>query len=184
MTNEKDMSSIFAAMNKIIDNTDLTNVTSESEGFEELPDGFFLSEVVSAELTTSKKSGLPMAAFRLKTVEDGYDIIIDAKGKQSLKKLNKTKGQYQGIYYVFKEERDIKRFAKDMLKFEDTPDVPLIDKEIFEQAELIAEALPLLVGRRLYTQVSTSTDDEGNNATKWTNFISWKRAKQFELPVE
>lgn len=173
----KDMTKIFGALNNVLGNADLSDVTADSNNFSELPDGYYLSEVVKAELTESKSSHQPMVAFQFKVVEDGRGV--DDKGEYI--NLNKTKGRTIFMYYVLKDETSVRRFATDMLKFEgDKPGEPLLAKECFTTSELLVDALEILVGMRVYIQSSTTVNDD-NSTSVWKNMISWKRAKALEL---
>lgn len=181
----EDNKQLFSTIDNLLSNVDLKDVTAESTGFQNLPDGYYLSEVVSAKLTTSK-AGQPMAAFTFKIVEDGKSADVDANGNSILNKIKNSKGRQLWMYYVLKDEQSIKRFVQDMLKFEgDEPGVPLLEKECFTKAELINEALECLTGMRIFINISTSIkeDADGKEVSRstWQNLISWKRAKLLEL---
>lgn len=171
----------IANLNTLLKNANLSEVTSESnDTFADLPNGFYLSEVTKAELTVSKSSGLPMAALQLKAVDHGVASVIDDRGNSKMQEIEKTKGRMLFKYYVFKDEASVQKFVADMLKFEgETEGEPLLTKEYFTEEELLEEALSVLVGYRLYVQVSSSTK-EGVVST-WQNLISWKRAKVLGL---
>ena len=172
-----DMTKIFGALDSVLGKADLSDVTAESNNFSELPDGYYLSEVVKAELKESKSSHQPMVAFQFKVVEDGRGV----NDKGDYIDLNKTKGRMIFIYYVLKDETSVRRFATDMLKFEgDTPGEPLLAKECFTTSELLLDALDILTGMRVYIQSSTTVNDD-NTTSVWKNLISWKRAKALEL---
>lgn len=178
-----EMKNMFDELDSLLGNTDLTDVSEDGAGFSELPDGYYLSEVESAELTVSKTSKKPMVKFQMKVVEDGLDAKINADGDIKLSHLKKTKNRKIYMYYVLKDEAAIKRFVADMLKFEgETAGQPLLSKEYFTTSELLTDALDCLVGMRIYVQVSTTENDDDTKST-WNNLISWKRAKALELPV-
>ena len=70
-----------------------------------------------------------------------------------------------------------------MLKFEgDTAGESLLPKEAFLSSETIEDALDILIGKRIYIQVSTTVNDDDSKST-WNNLISWKRAAALELPI-
>lgn len=178
--NKEDLTKVFNQLDSILAASDLSNVTEESSGFAELPDGYYLSEVDSAKLTVSKSSGKPMVAFQLSIVEDGKTADILETGDIIIDMLPKTKGRKIFVYYVLKDDSAVKRFASDMLKFEGNPGEPLLQKEYFTTSATLVDALDILVGSRIYVHVSTTERDDGTKS-KWQNFISWKRATALEL---
>ena len=174
----EDMTNLFNSLNGVLSNTDLTDVTAEGAGFQELPDGYFLSEVEKAELKESKTSKQPMVALQLKVVEDGVDT--DEEGNFTI--LKKTANRKIFMYYVLKDDTSVKRFVTDMLKFEGEKEgEPLLGKEYFTNSQLLVDALDVLVGSRIYVRSTTSENDDGSTSN-WKNLISWKRAKALELP--
>ena len=92
----KELKSVFNALDALLNMTDLSDVTADSNNFSELPDGYYLCEVEKAELKESKSSHQPMAAFQLKIIEDG--VSVDTSGE--LVKCNKTKNRKIFLYYV------------------------------------------------------------------------------------
>lgn len=171
-------SNLFKTLNEILGKTNIEDVTSESTSFSELKDGYYLCEVVSAELKESSKHD-PMVSFRFKVSEDG--VAIDDDG--NFLDLPKTTGRNIFINYVLKDENSVRRFVADMLKFEgDVEGEPLLGKEYFLSSDTIDDALDILVGMNIYVQVSTSEKNDGTKST-WQNLISWKRAAALELPL-
>lgn len=183
MANEVDFTKTFSQLNAILNNSDLSDVSAESTSFQELPDGYYLCEVETSELTESKSSHQPMVKFQFKVVEDGVDAVFDDKQNVTLTTLNKTKNRKIFKYYVLKDETSVRRFVADMLKFEgSTEGEPILPKEAFTTAETIVDALDVLKGLRIYLQISTTVNDDDTKST-WQSLISWKRAKALELPV-
>lgn len=181
MENRDELQSILGTLNDLLGSTDLKDVTSETTGYQELADGYYLSEVESAKLTVSKSSKQPMVAFQFKVVEDGKDAEIDEEGNVTITEIKGTKNRKIFLYYVLKDDMSVKRFVNDMLKFEgDEEGVSLLEKEYFTRAELLEDALEVLEGRRIYIQVSTTEKNDGTKST-WQNLISWKRATALEL---
>lgn len=179
MTEVRDMSKVFSSINEILSKSNIDNVSSESVGFQELPDGYYLCEVIDAALTESKTSGLPMTMLAFKVVEDGFAPSID--GGWTV--LNKTKNRQLRKYWTFKDENSVQRFVSDMLKFEgETEGESLLSKEYFTSAELVEEAIQLLVGLRIFIQLDTTEKDDGSKS-QWSNLVSWKRAAKLELPM-
>ena len=172
---------IFNTLNDLLGKVELDNVSSEATGdYPELPDGYYLCEVESAELKESKSSGNPMASFRLSVVEDGVDVIFEEDNIKYIK-LEKTKGRKIFKHFVLKDDVAIKRFVSDMLKFEDNDGNSFLPKDAFLSADLLEEAIQSLIGMRIYVQSTTTTKDD--KSSTWTNFISWTRAAKLELPM-
>ena len=179
----EDIKKMHASLNALLATTDLTDVTAESSGFSELPEGYYLCEVEEAKLTTSKTSGAPMVSLRFKVVEDGHAVEIDEVGNVNMTDLKKTSNRKIFTHYPFKDDRSVKRFVTDMLKFEgETPGESLLPKEAFTTAETLEDALGALIGMRIYVQVSVTINDDDSKSV-WNNLISWKRASALELPM-
>lgn len=171
---------IFDQINDLLNKIDLNEIDSESNNsYDELPDGYYLSQVEKAQLTESKSSGQPMVSFQFKVEENGYNLNDEGT---ALIQLDKTKNRKIFVYYVLKDEKSIKKFISDMLKFEgDEEGNPLLDKDYFTNADLIQDALDVLIGMNIYIQISTN--EYNGQKSSWKNLISWKRAKSLELPV-
>jgi hypothetical protein len=173
------LNDVLNSLNGLLNNTDLSDVSAESAGFSELPDGYYLAEVEKAELKESKSSHQPMVAFQFKITDDG--LTPDENG--DLVSVKKTKGRKIFIYYVLKDENSVRRFATDMLKFEgENPGEPILSKDYFTNSELLVDALDILKGCRVYIQSSTTINDDDSTSV-WKNLISWKRASALELPL-
>lgn len=182
MKNE-DLKAVFSNLDNMLSNVDISDVNADSSVYSELKDGYYLCEVVKAELKSSS-NGDAMVAFRFKIVEDGIDVEMDEKGHVHFKEIKKSKDQLVFLNYVLKDETKIKRFVIDMLKFEgDTPGEPLLPKECFLTSETIEDAIEALIGYRIYVQISTTEKNDGSKST-WTNLVSWKRVNALELPVD
>ena len=182
MAETKDIKSLFDKLDGLLSTVDLSDVTAESAGFTELPDGYYLCEVEKAEIRESKSSKMPMAAFTFKISEDGHTAEVDESGEPVITDIKKTANRKICIYYVFKDERSVKRFATDMLKFEGEEEgEPLLPKEAFFSGDTVNYALEILTGMRIYVHVSTTTNEDDTKST-WNNLISWKRAKALGLP--
>lgn len=174
---DTNLKNIFNTLNTLLGNTELKDVTSESSGFQKLPDGYYLSEVKKAELKTSKQSKEPMVALQLKIVEDGDVVSFDKNNRPLHTVIKGTKNRTQFIYYVLKDSSSVTRFVSDMLKFEgETAGEPLLTKEYFTNSELLEDALEILLGMRIYTHVSTTAASNDYKESTWTNIVSWKAA--------
>lgn len=177
-----DMSAIFDKLDSIMSNADLKDVTADSAGFSDLPDGYYLCEVEKAELTESKKSHEPMVAFQFKIVHNGYAVKIEDTGDYTISTISRTENRKVFIYYVIKDESSLRRFATDMLKFEgEVQGESLLPKEAFMNSNTLLDCLDVLQGCRLY--VCASTTEKDGEKSQWKNLISWKRAAALELPI-
>lgn len=175
--------SVKNQLNDLLSKVNLEEVTAtDNSGFVPLPDGYYLAEVVKADLTETKQTHLPMVSFQFKNVDDGIDIKFDNNDNPLPTKLENTKGRYQFVNFVLKDDSSIKRFVSNMLKFEgDEEGVPLLDKDYFTNSEILGDALNVLIGKRIVLNVSTSEKKDGTTST-WTNLLTWKRVRVLELP--
>ena len=172
--------SYFDQIDEILGKINLEDIDADSnDRYEDLPEGYYLCEVEEATLAESQSSHQPMVSFQFKVTENGYTLNEEGT---SLIEIDKTKNRKIFAYYVLKDERSVKRFISDMLKFEgEVEGEPLLDKEYFTNSELINDALDVLKGSRIYVQVSLT--EYNGKASSWKNLISWKRAKSLELPL-
>ena len=175
MEDKKDMNEIFNELDAIISSTDISKVTAEGSGFEELPEGYYLSEVEQAELTVSKNSGDPMVKFVYKVVEDG--IYVDEDGNNI--SLSGTKNRKIFKYYVMKDGDSFKRFVTDMLKFEND-EKPLLEKEMLMSSQLINDCLEVLIGMRIYIKCTVSENKDGTEG-RWYSPTSWEIMNKLEI---
>lgn len=174
---------LIDGLNSLLSSIDLTDISANSSDFDTVPDGYYLSEVEEAKLTTSKSSGQLMVAFRFKISENGYELSVDDSGNTTFKEISGTNNRKLFVYYSLKDSSSVKRFVKDMLKFEgDEEGQPILDKEYFTTYEVLNDALNILIGMRIYIQVSTTINKNDNTKSTWQNLISWERAKALELP--
>ena len=97
-----------------------------------------------------------MVSFKFTITDDGYAVAEDA----SFVKINHTKNRKIFKHYALKDQSGVKRFASDMLKFEDN-DGPILPKEAFTTSETLVDALDVLSGMRLYVQSDTTEKDDG-----------------------
>lgn len=182
MAEEKKIdASLLNSINDILSKANLDKVTAEGTGdFPELPDGYFLSELVDIELQYSKKSGNPQVKATFKTVENGYSQNEDGE----LVELQKTKNRTIFKYYPLstEDQSKVQRYVSDMQKFQESTsdDTPALPKEAFTRADVMMEALEAIKGMRVYINISTT--GEGENKSTWSSLISWKRARGLELP--
>lgn len=170
---------------ELLGKIDLSDVSANSTGKKQEYDGYYLCEVVNAELTTSKSSGKTQVKVTLKAVEnclslkdnDDSDII-------EYESIEGSKGTMFYKYYPLVEEKDLKRFVSDMLKFESEPGVSILPKEAFLRPDTLEDALSVLVDMQLYVQVDNKRDENGTVTNTWYSLVSWSKANELELPVE
>lgn len=182
MPNEQLDATALAKLQELLKTIDLTDVTADSTGSNfELEDGYYLCTVNKAVLTTSK-SGNVQVAMTLTVVDKGYEEDKETAKVIEMKKSFKNRKIYK--YFPLTDDKSIKRFATDMLKFEDEPGHPILPKQQFLTIEGIEEALPIIETMNVYVNVSNVRDDDGKITNTWYNLISWKRASALELPVD
>ena len=170
----------FTKLSDLLTQVDWETVT-EVDSFDDLPEGYYLCEVEKAELKMNKAQTNQQVSFQFKIVEDGIQESLDAKGYSVLREIPATKNRKAFKHYPFKDVMGIKRFVTDMLKFEGEDGAPILEKEYFMHEETINDALDILVGMRIYMQVSIR-ESQGKKSS-WNDIIGWSRAKELGLPV-
>jgi hypothetical protein len=179
----QELQELTSRVDELFGSIDLKGVSSESTGFDDLPEGYFLCEVKAADLTIAKSSGNPQVAFRFQSVENGVDITVDERTNATVQNvLKNTKNRSIFKYYTFKETKDVKKFVSDMLKFKIDEQGSSLPEEAFTNSATIKDALAILVDLRIYVNVSNSVNEDGTKSS-WYNLISWKRAEQLGLPM-
>lgn len=174
---------IIASINELLKQTNINDVTSESNNFQELPEGYYLCTVDAAEIKESKASGNPMIAFTFTVSENGHHYVADKDGNAEMQEVKGSKNRKIFMYYVLKDTQSVRRFVSDMLKFEgEEAGKPLLDKEYFMNFEILEDALKILEGMKIYVQVTKSENQDGT-VRNWQNLISWKRAAALDLPM-
>lgn len=174
---------IIASINELLKQTNINDVTSESNNFQELPEGYYLCTVDAAEIKESKASGKPMIAFTFTVSENGHHYVADKDGNAEMQEVKGSKNRKIFMYYVLKDTQSVRRFVSDMLKFEgEEAGKPLLDKEYFMNFEILEDALKILEGMKIYVQITKSENQDGT-VRNWQNLISWKRAAALDLPM-
>lgn len=174
---------LIASINELLKQTNINDVTSESNNFQELPEGYYLCTVDAAEIKESKASGKPMIAFTFTVSENGRHYVADKDGNAEMQEVKGSKNRKIFMYYVLKDTQSVRRFVSDMLKFEgEEAGKPLLDKEYFMNFEILEDALKILEGMKIYVQVTKSENQDGT-VRNWQNLISWKRAAALDLPM-
>ena len=119
-----------------------------------------------------------------KVIENGIGVDVNEKGDAVFVDIPKSKNRCMFKYYVLRDEKSVKTYVSDMLKFEGAePGVPLLEKELFLSSVTMSEALNLLEGSQIYIQVSVSENKTTKEKSSWQNLISWSRAAKLELPM-
>ena len=180
MANEKDMSEISKSIDSLLSSVDLGNVTSESSGFTDLPQGYYLCKVDDAKLTTSKSSGNPMISFSFTVQEDGKAVETDENNNAILVPIKGSKNRKIFLHYPLKDDKSVKRFVSDMLKFEEESGKSVLSKEYFTNTETLEDALDILIDMQIFVQITVNKKEDGTTST-WQNLISWKRATALGL---
>lgn len=187
MANENiDLSSIFSEIGDVMKQTDLSNVSAESVGYEDLPDGYYLAEVIETKIGRSKSSNKPMISLRLSIVDDGFKLS-DKEDEISFDKIEHTKGKQVFKHYIIDTSQNLKRFVSDMKKFEDPNEVgkQLLPDEAWSSPEIMGESISILseINCRiwLHNRVTKKFDGTSN---AWVDLVSFNQAAKTGLPVD
>lgn len=183
-----DISEISKTLDELCSKTDLSKTTEEGTSFD-LPDGYYLCEVVDGKLTATQSSGKPMVSMEFKVIEDGKKIITDEQGYTQLVDAEKTKDKKIYQNYVLSNEMQLGFFVSDMLKFQDPEtNESLFDKENdFASTLAIVNVCDSLVAAGMLIYIMVQTTKRKNSQTgqeekvKKYNPISWNRARRLGL---
>ena len=176
----KNLQKLYTNVNSILKKINVSEI-DPNQDFEKLPDGYYLSEVVSLDVCESKAGNLQVKG-QFKIVENGIGVSVDDDGDSELYELKNTKGKVIFKYYSMKDETFVTRLIKDMLKFEGEEEgKPLLSEEYFTDIEIMKEALSILSESRIYIQLSTSKNKETGESNQNSNLLSWKRVKSLGL---
>ena len=187
MANENvDLSSIFSEIGDVMKQTDLSKVSAESTGFEDLPDGYYLAEVIETKIGRSKSSQKPMISLRLSVIDDGFKLS-DNEDEISFDKIEHTKGRQVFKHYVIDTPQNLKRFVSDMKKFEN-PDVvgeALLPDEAWSSPEFMGESIGILseINCRIWIHNRVTKKDDGTSSS-WIDLVSFNQAAKAGLPVD
>ena len=140
---EEKGTSLYVELDDIIHSTDLDEVSAESSNtFDNLPDGYYLTEVIESKLTRSKSSDKPMVTLRLAVVGNGYNLSEDGVNFEPIENVAKRN---LWKHYVIKDGNSFKRFVSDMLKFEgETPNEPMLPKEAWTDSTTLEASIGVL----------------------------------------
>ena len=179
-----DLSKIAATLDKLLKDVDLSN-TTEAGVKTQLPEGYFKSSVVKAELGETSKTGLPMVKFEFLTVEDGLKSIVDDYGSVQLVEAPRTANQRIYINYVLSTDLQVGFFVSDMLKFQD-PDTeePYFTKDDFENTMGIVQVCDILTECQPEIYISVqNTERKNDKGDTIQNFkpITFARARKLGI---
>ena len=159
-------------LDELLKSIKIEEIKSDNEGYENLPDGYYLCEVEKVEFKESKSSGNEMIAWQFRVVENGISFDEELKKEYIQNTINRK----IFTYHVLKDENSIKKAISDLLKFEESEDVPLLSRDYFINKEAMNLCFQLLIGRNIYIKLETDKDN-----SQWKRFVSWKGAKKLEL---
>ena len=186
MANEEIDNSIFDEIGEVMAQTDLSNVSADSTGFEDLPFGYFLAEVIETKIGRSKTSQKPMISLRLSIVDDGFKLS-DNPDEIVFEKIPSTKNRQVYRHYVIKDSKSLKTFVSDMKKFEDPSEVgkTLLPDEAWSDPRYMAEAITILeqIKCRIWLHNRPSKKPDGTDGN-WTDLVSFNQAAKLGLPVD
>lgn len=176
-----DIKDIAASLDALLNSSNLSKVTADGAGFEELPVGFYLTETADAELKLNK-NGDPMVSFKSKIVDNGWKYDEES---DTYVRIPASKGRMIFKNWNLVTEQDVKRFVSDMLKFEnpENPGEPLLDllkenpdddiMDFFKNTAALIDVIKFLADfkSRIYIQKSEYIK---NGETKTSdNFVKW-----------
>ncbi len=155
---------------------------NEPDNGTELPDGYYLTEVMKATLAPSKKSGDLQIGFQLRIIENGISIKEnkDDPEEVEIKEITGTVGKYIFKYLFLKDEENIKRTIKNLKKFEDEQGNPILNDKTFNSVESIEKGLTVLEGMNIFVELTTKVTKDGSKS-QWGNLLSWSRVEELGL---
>jgi len=180
MSEDKELKELYSNVNSILKKINVKDIDPEKD-FDKNPDGYYLTEVVSLEVCTSKKSGNLQVAGQFKIVENGIGVNVDDDGEQDFFELKNTKGKTIFKYYPMTDESQVTKLIKDMLKFTDEDGKSILDEEYFSDIEIMKEALSILTEERIYIHLYSYTNKTTKETNQNSNLITWKRASDIGL---
>lgn len=190
MANENiDLQSIYSEIGEVMAKTDLSNVTAQSAGYEDLPDGYFLAEVTDTKIHRSKSSNKPMVSLTFSIVSDGLKLNEDDDASEdvSFSEIPHTKDRLVFKHWVIDTPQNLKKFVSDMKKFEDPsePNKALLPDEAWSDPTFMGESIPLLaeMNCRMWIHNRVTKKDDGTTSS-WQDLVDFNRAAKLGLPVD
>lgn len=176
-----DIQNIASSLDALLSASNLSKVTADGAGFEDLPAGFYLTEVAMTNLKLNK-NGDPMVSFQQKIVDNGWKYDEEA---DNYVRVPGSKGRVIFKNWNFVTEQDVKRFVSDMLKFEnpEKPGEPLLEMlkenpsddimDFFKNTTALLEVIKFLADFkcRIYVQVSEYTKNGEKRTSQ--NLVKW-----------
>lgn len=187
MANENiDLTSIYDEIDGVMAETDLSNVSAESTGFEDLPYGYYLTQVIETKIGRSKSTQKPMITIVLEVVEDGLKLS-DSTDEIVFDSIKGTTKRHIYKNYTIKDSKSLKNFVSDMKKFEDPNEIgkSLLPDEAWTSAKYMGVSIPLLaeINCRIWLHNRESKKSDGTSGS-WVDLVSFNQAAKIGLPVE
>lgn len=185
---QQDLTNTMNQLDELLKKADLSKVSADGAGFEDLPDGYYLCEVETAELKSTKsrvvqgvETGLkPMVSYRYKVFEDGLKQSVDENGDTELIIAKGTKNRKVFINYVLTDESQLNRYVSDMLKFEIDGE-PILTKDCFIDSATMVDSIEATVGSTIYIMVQSY--EKNGELKKNYYLVKWSTAKDLDLPM-
>ena len=190
-----DLQSWLEDVGSVMKKTDLSKVSAESTGFEDLPEGYYLAEVIDVKpdrCKSGKNEGKPTLKMRLKVVGDGFKLAgdpdeLEDEGKDLFEPVTGVNGRFVFKTFTIGEESLMKRFASDMMKFEEpnNPGKMLLPEEAWADPKIMFDSVSLLVdlASRIWLHNKVTKKEDGTNGA-WVDFLDFSRAAKLGLPVD
>lgn len=180
---EYDMS-ICDEINGLIQQTDLSNVSANSTGYDELPFGYYRTKFSNVKVGRTRSTQTPMVTLTLEVLEDGY-------------KLNDATLQFERIggvtkrlifkNYVIGDSKGLKSLVSDLKKVEDPTDnnVPILTDNDLKDFPSMWEFMKEFIKSEMYiwVHVRETTKKDGTKGS-WTDLVSDSTALEAGLPNE
>lgn len=176
---ELDMS-ICDEINGLIQQTDLSNVSANSTGYDELPFGYYRTKFSGVKVGRTKSTQTPMVTLTLEVLEDGY-------------KLNDATLQFERIggvtkrlvfkNYVIGDSKGLKSLVSDLKKVEDQDGQPLLTDDYLKDFPAMYTFMKFFVenGFTIWVRVRETKKKDGTTGS-WTDLVSDSTALEAGLP--
>lgn len=185
---------IHSEISACLKQVDVSEIRSGGDGYEALPDGYYLCELAGPSeggswACRSKKTGNPMLKFAFRALDNGLTPKED--GSDGYDEIANTMGRLIFKNYVFNPNdggSSATRFFEDLRKYQDpATKTTLLDddsiKALQDKPEAIEDILNALVGLKLYVHLETREGRNGLPASQWAYVIAWDRAERLGLPM-
>jgi len=183
MMDKTKLASLFDVVNETLAKINVDEIDeNHSSSVDPLPLGYYYVELVTTpEFTESKTTHRPMFKCSFKTLNDGVNL-------ENTEVLQDTKDRYEWKYYLVDDERGLKNFISDMMKFKIDSKGTSLPPEAFKSVDLMLQALELLNGKRAFIMISESVNKQGKKdeqgeplKNRFVNLITFERAESLGL---